>query len=117
LDGKKDGKLRYCIHFKKQNNVTVKDAYPIPNIETCLDTLGGAVLMSTLYMASGYYQVNVDEHDKHKIAFVTKYGLYQYTKLPFGLCNSPATFSRVIQLVLEGVYILFGRCGGAGKKF
>ena len=86
--------------MSKLNNVTVKNAYPIPNIETCLDTLGGAVFISTLDMASGYFQVNVDEHDKHKIAFVTKYGLYQYTKLPFGLCNSPATFS-----------------GGAGKKF
>ena len=59
--------------------------------------------MSTLDMASGYYQVNVDEHDKRKTAFVTKYGLYPYTKLPFGLCNSPATFSRVIQLVLQGL--------------
>lgn len=57
--------------------------------------------MSTLDMTSGYYQEKLDEHDKHKTAFVTKYGLYQYTKLPFGLCNSPATFIRVIQLVLQ----------------
>lgn len=54
-------------------------------------------------MAHGYYQVPLDEKDKHKTAFITKYGLYQYTKLPFGLCNSPATFSRVIQLVLQGL--------------
>ena len=57
--------------------------------------------MSTVDMASGYYQVKLDEHDKHKTAFVTKYGLCQYTKLPFGLCNCPATFNRVIQLVLQ----------------
>ena len=100
---KKDGKLRYCIDYRKLNNVTVKDAFPIPKIESCLDTLRGSVYMSTLDMASGYYQVKLDEKDKHKTAFITKYGLFQYTKLPFGLCNSPATFSRVIQLVLQGL--------------
>ncbi|VDI28661.1 Hypothetical predicted protein [Mytilus galloprovincialis] len=100
---KKDGKLRYCIDFRKLNDVTIKDAFPISNIDTCLDTLKGTVFMSTLDMASGYYQVNLDEKDRHKTAFVTKYGLFQYTKLPFGLCNSPATFSRVIQLVLQGL--------------
>jgi len=100
---KKDGKLRYCIDYRKLNNVTVKDAFPIPKIESCLDTLRGSVYMSTLDMASGYYQVKLDEKDKHKTAFVTKHGLFQYTKLPFGLCNSPATFSRVIQLVLQGL--------------
>lgn len=100
---KKDGKLRYCIDYRKLNNLTVKDAFPIPKIETCLDTLRGSVFMSTLDMASGYYQVKLDDHDKHKTAFITKYGLFQYTKLPFGLCNSPATFSRMIQLVLQGL--------------
>lgn len=100
---KKDGKLRYCIDYRKLNNVTIKDAFPIPKTESCLDTLRGSVYMSTLDMASGYYQVKLDEKDKHKTAFVTKYGLFQYTKLPFGLCNSPATFSRVIQLVLQGL--------------
>lgn len=100
---KKDGKLRYCIDFRKLNDVTVKDAFPIANIETCLDTLRGSVFMSTLDMASGYYQIKLDEKDKHKTAFVTKHGLFQYTRLPFGLCNSPATFCRVVQLVLQGL--------------
>ena len=59
--------------------------------------------MSTYYMASGYYQVKLDEHDKHKTAFIRKYGLCQYTKLPFGLCNSTETFRRLIQLVLHGL--------------
>ncbi|VDI47033.1 Hypothetical predicted protein [Mytilus galloprovincialis] len=58
---KKDGKLRYCIDFRKLNDVTIKDAFPISNIDTCLDTLKGTVFMSTLDMASGYYQVNLDE--------------------------------------------------------
>ena len=100
---KKDGKLGFCIDYRKLNNVTVKDAFPIPKIESYLDTLRGSVYMLTLDMASGYYQVKLDEKDKHKTVFITKYGLFQYTKLPFGLCNSPATFSRVIQLVLQGL--------------
>jgi hypothetical protein len=66
--------LTYCIDFRKLHNVTVKDAYPIPNIQTSLDTLRGAAFISTLYMVSGYYRVQLDEHDKHKTAFVTKYG-------------------------------------------
>lgn len=84
---KKDGKLRYCIDFRKLNNVTDKDVDLIFNKETCLDTLRGAV--STLDMVTGYFQVKLNGHHKHKIAFVTKYCLYKYMKLPFGLCNSP----------------------------
>ena len=59
--------------------------------------------MSTLDISSGCYRVRLDGHDKHKTAFVTKYDFYKYTKLPFGLCSSPTTFSRVIQLVLLGL--------------
>ena len=63
---KKDGTMRYCIDFRKLNSVTDKDVYPIFNIETCLDTLRGTVFMSTLVMASVYYQMKLGEHDKHK---------------------------------------------------
>jgi hypothetical protein len=84
---KKDGKLRYCIDFRKLNNVTDKDVYLIFNKETCLDTFRGAV--STLDMVTGYYQVKLNGHHKHKTTFVTKYCLYKYMKLPFGFCNSP----------------------------
>ena len=100
---KKDGTLRYCIDFRALNKVTRKDAFPLPNIENCLDTLRGSTFMSTLDMAAGYYQIEIDEKDKHKTAFITKYGLFEHTKLPFELCDAPATFSRVIQLVLQGL--------------
>lgn len=52
-------------------------------------------------MAKGYYQIDVDPHDRHKLAFITKYGLFEFVRMPFGTCNSPATFQRMIQLVLH----------------
>ncbi|VDI08356.1 Hypothetical predicted protein [Mytilus galloprovincialis] len=100
---KKDGSLRYCIDFRPLNKVTTKDVFPLPKIESCMDTLRGSAYMSTLDMAAGYWQIEIDEKDRHKTAFVTKYGLFEHVRLPFGLCNSPATFSRVIQLVLKGL--------------
>ena len=100
---KKDGKLRFCIDFRALNKVTIKDAFPIPNIQVCIDTLGDNTFFSSLDMASGYWQVLMDEQDRHKTAFITKYGLFEHVRLPFGLCNSPATFSRIIQTVLRGL--------------
>jgi hypothetical protein len=61
------------------------------------------MFMITLDMAAGYYQLESDGRDRHKTAFITKYGQFEHVKLAFGLCNSPATFSRVIQLVLQGL--------------
>lgn len=95
--------MRFCIDYRALNKVTTKYAFPIPNIQDCIDTLGGNTFFSSLDMALGYWQVLVDERDRHKTAFTTKYGLYEHVRLPFGLCNSPATFSRVIQEVLRGL--------------
>ena len=100
---KKDGTVRYCVDFRKVNSLTKKDAFPLPNIEECMDTLSGNVFLSTLDMAQGYYQIEVDPHDRHKLAFITKYGLFEFVRMPFGTCNSPATFQRMIQLVLHGL--------------
>ena len=99
----KDGSLRYCIDYRAVNKLTVKDAFPLPNIESCLDTLGENLYMSTLDMAASYWQLEIDEQDRHKTAFITQYGQFEHAKLALGLCNSPATFSRVIQLVLKGL--------------
>lgn len=100
---KKDGSLRYCVDYRALNKLTVKDAFPLPNINSCIDALGGNVYMSTLDMAAGYWQLEIDPQDRFKTAFITKYGQFEHVKLAFGLCNSPATFSRVIQLVLQGL--------------
>ncbi|VDI43016.1 Hypothetical predicted protein [Mytilus galloprovincialis] len=74
---KKDGSLRYCIDFRPLNKVTTKDVFPLPKIESCMDTLRGSAYMSTLDMAAGYWQIEIDEKDRHKTAFVTKYGLFR----------------------------------------
>ena len=100
---KKDGGVRWCIDYRKLNELTLKDAYPLPNIEECLDTLEGATVFSTLDLQSGYWQIEVHEQDRCKTAFVTKYGLYEYARMPFGLCSAPSTFQRAMEGVLRGL--------------
>ena len=100
---KKDGSVRWCVDYRKLNDVTVKDAYPLPRIDSCLDCLASAKLFSTLDLQSGYWQLQLEEKDRSKTAFITKYGLYEYTALPFGLCGAPSTFQRCMEMVLRGL--------------
>lgn len=97
---KRDGGLRFCIDYRKLNEVTRKDAYPLPRIDDALDCLSKACWFSTLDLASGYWQVEVDPKDKEKTAFITRQGLFEFNVLSFGLCNSPGTFQRLMDLVL-----------------
>ena len=103
LVNKKDGTKRLCLDYRKLNDVSVKDAYPLPRIDDSLDSLGGAKYFSTLDLAAGYWQVEMDEDARQKSAFVTASGLYEWNVLPFGLCNAPSTFERLMDNVLAGL--------------
>ena len=105
---KKDGSVRFCVNYRRLNEVTIKDAYPLPRIDMVLDCLSSARLFSTVDLQSGYWQLEMHPKDRHKTAFITKYGLFEYSKLPFGLCNAPGTFQRCMELI-------FG--DSSGKRF
>ena len=100
---KRDGSWRYCIDFRTVNSRTEKDAYPLPLIEECLNSLVGKTWFCTLDMNSGYWQIVIAEEDKGKIAFITKFGLYHLVRMPFGLCVAPAKFQRAMHMVLVGM--------------
>lgn len=100
---KKDGSTRFCIDYRKLNSITVKDAYPLPRIDESIDCLAGSKWFSTLDLASGYWQVDMAEEDRRKTTFTTRNGLFQFKVMPFGLCNAPSTFERLMELELAGL--------------
>ena len=102
---KRDGSYRCCIDYRQLNNVTTKDAYPVPRMDSCLDAMLGAGWFSTIDMPSAYHQVYVAPEDMDKTAFICPRGMYRYRTMPFGLCNAGATFQRLMDLVMSGLHL------------
>ncbi|XP_036001790.1 uncharacterized protein LOC118565513 [Fundulus heteroclitus] len=100
---KKDGTYRLCIDYRALNDCTIKDAYPLPRIQDTLDTLSSAKWFSTLDLASGYWQVELTPRARKAAAFCSRNGLFEWNVMPFGLCNAPATFQRLMDRVLAGM--------------
>nr|XP_045590082.1 uncharacterized protein LOC123752056 [Procambarus clarkii] len=97
---KRDTSVRWCVDYRELNSRTINDVYPLPLVDELLDTLAGIECFSKFDANSAYYQINVAEEDRKKTAFITKYGLFEFKKMAFGLCNAPATYARVMNLVL-----------------
>jgi len=89
---KKDGTWRMCVDYQDLNNITIKNRYPVPIINDLLDQSKNEKKFTKLDLRSGYHHVRIAEEGIWKTAFKTKHGLFEWLVLPFGLCNSPATF-------------------------
>ena len=87
---KKNGTIRFCVDYRRINDVTRRDAYPIPRVDDMLDMLSGSAWFTTLDLKSGYWQVEVAKEHREKTAFCTQEGLFEFNVMPFGLCNSPS---------------------------
>jgi hypothetical protein len=97
---KKDGELRFCVDYRKVNEITTKNRYPLPFVQDIFDQLGGAKIFSTLDMRSGYFQVPLDPSSVSKTAFVCHRGQYEFLRVPFGLTNAPAHYQAIMNNVL-----------------
>ena len=102
---KKTGELRLCVDYRELNKRTHKDAYPLPLVDEVQDRLSGSVIFSKLDLQSGYWQVPVDHVDQEKTAFCPGpgMGLFQFTRMPFGLSGAPSLFQRLMNIIMRGL--------------
>ena len=100
---KKNGSVRLCIDYRKLNTQTIKDAYPLPKLEDTFMALSGSKWFSVLDLKSGYYQIEMEESDKCKTAFVCPVGFWEFNRMPQGVTNAPSTFQRLMEKCMSGI--------------
>jgi len=104
---KKDDTYWFCIDYRRLNDVTKKDAFPVPDVKDALDSLRGARYFATIDLLSGYWQLGMTDRAKERSAFCTRRGLFQFTRMPFGLLNAPSSFCRLMHIILKDfLYVL-----------
>jgi hypothetical protein len=103
LVAKKDNTFRFCVDFRKLNSITVFDAEPMPDVDAMFAKLSGHKFFSRLDLSKGYWQVPLTQSSRPVTAFQTPQGLFQFTKMPFGLVTAPATFCRLMREVLHNL--------------
>jgi len=104
---KKDGGLNLCVDYRQLNEITIKDWTQLPLIGESLDQLSSATIYTKLNIRDAYYNLRIAKGDEWKMAFRTRYGLYEYCVLPFGLTNAPASFQRWMNEILSDYLDIF----------
>lgn len=99
----KNGKARFCVDYRRWNNITKKDASPLPCMKDCLDSLEDAEVFTSLYCTAGYWQVPLRKENNEKTAFTTYCGMFDLITMPIGLTNAPATFQHALDSILSGL--------------
>ena len=98
---KANGKWRMCVDYLALNTRTVRDRYLLPSIQSILSTLGGSTVFSKIDLVSGFHPIRIHDEGIEKTAFNTQFGAFEWVVMPFGLCNAPSTFQRVVNDVLQ----------------
>ena len=100
---KKDGSLRFCVDYRKLNNIRKNYVYPLSRVDDIFDTLSGVRYFTSIDLASGYWQIELDEDARAKSTFTAYNGLYKFVRMLFGLRNAPGMFQRIKQMVMSGL--------------